>query len=400
MTETPQQDRVDTDHLRDYSRLRRSLTDRKLAGVAGGLGRHLNIDPTILRVAFVVLAFFGGAGLLLYVALWLVVPEEGKEHAPIATSPDTRNTILVIVAAIAALLLIGDTWGDVGFPWPIAVGALVVGLILLNRDKPVSTTTPPPPGTPTPPPGTPSAPAAWDAGATPASPTYDDTEPTAPLPPGPPSYALQQPPPAPAPQPYRGPLLFGLTLALIGIALGSLGLYDVAQGGVPDAAYPALALTVVGVMLVVGAWFGRPGGLILLGVVASIGLLATSVADPRAIGDQSIVEAPTRAVQVEDLYAFTAGATHLDLSNIRDVARLDGRTVEIEGNAGQIIVTLPDNLDVDVTATVAMAGEVQVLDERHGGTGVSMTRTVDGGDGAAQLDLDLHLLVGDIEVRQ
>ena len=201
---------------------------------------------------------------------------------------------------------------------------------------------------------------------------------------------MQQPPaPVPAPQPYRGPLLFGLTLALIGIALGSLGLYDVAEGGVADAAYPALALAVVGVMLVVGAWFGRPGGLILLGVLASIGLLATSVADPRVIGDQSIVETPTRAVQVEDLYTFTAGATHLDLSNIRDVARLDGRTVAIEGNAGQIVVTLPENLDVDVTATVAMAGEVQVLEERHGGTGVSMTRTVDGGDGAAQLDLDL-----------
>lgn len=396
MTETPQQDRVDTAHLRDYSRLRRSLTDRKLAGVAGGLGRHLNIDPTILRVAFVVLAFFGGAGLLLYVALWLVVPEEGKDHAPITTSPETRNTVLIIVAAIAALLLLGDTWGDVGFPWPIAVGALVVGLILLNRDKPVNTTTPPPP-----PPGTPAPTHGWAPTQAPATTSYGETEPTTPLPPVPPTYAVQQPPaPVPAPQPYRGPLLFGLTLALIGIALGSLGLYDVAEGGVADAAYPALALAVVGVMLVVGAWYGRPGGLILLGVLASIGLLATSVADPRVIGDQSIVETPTRAVQVEDLYTFTAGATHLDLSNIRDVARLDGRTVAIEGNAGQIVVTLPENLDVDVTATVAMAGEVQVLEERHGGTGVSMTRTVDGGDEAAQLDLDLHLLVGDIEVRQ
>src|ERR671918_774010 len=60
MTQTPEQDRVATDHLRDYSGLRRSRTDRKIAGVAGGLGRHLNIDPTVLRVVFVVLSLFGG----------------------------------------------------------------------------------------------------------------------------------------------------------------------------------------------------------------------------------------------------------------------------------------------------------------------------------------------------
>ena len=94
MTETPpQQDTpptggptgsrtgLDRDALRDFERLRRSTTDRKIAGVAGGLGRHLNIDPTILRVLFVVLVFFGGAGLLLYGAAWLVVPEEGSDKA-------------------------------------------------------------------------------------------------------------------------------------------------------------------------------------------------------------------------------------------------------------------------------------------------------------------------------
>ena len=68
MTETPQQDQqtrpgVAAENLRNYERLHRSATDRKIAGVAGGLGRHLNIDPTVLRVLFVVLALFGGAGL-------------------------------------------------------------------------------------------------------------------------------------------------------------------------------------------------------------------------------------------------------------------------------------------------------------------------------------------------
>ena len=44
---------------------------------AGGLARHLDIDPIIVRVALVVLVFFGGSGLLLYGAMWLLVPEEG-----------------------------------------------------------------------------------------------------------------------------------------------------------------------------------------------------------------------------------------------------------------------------------------------------------------------------------
>ena len=71
--------RVSHDEMRDLRRLRRSATDRKIAGVAGGLGRHLDVDPTVLRVLFVVAAFFGGAGLLLYGALWLLVPEDGRD---------------------------------------------------------------------------------------------------------------------------------------------------------------------------------------------------------------------------------------------------------------------------------------------------------------------------------
>ena len=57
-------------------RLYRSRKDRKLAGVCGGVGEYLNVDPTVVRVLFVVLAVLGGAGLLIYLAMWLLVPEE------------------------------------------------------------------------------------------------------------------------------------------------------------------------------------------------------------------------------------------------------------------------------------------------------------------------------------
>jgi phage shock protein PspC (stress-responsive transcriptional regulator) len=61
--------------------LRRSLSDRKIAGVAGGLGRYFNIDPLIFRVVLVTLAVFGGSGLLLYAIGWLLVPEDGVNES-------------------------------------------------------------------------------------------------------------------------------------------------------------------------------------------------------------------------------------------------------------------------------------------------------------------------------
>src|SRR5947207_15282892 len=57
-------------------RLLRSRSDRMLAGVAGGLGRYFAVDPVIFRIGFAVSVFFGGLGLLAYVALALFVPDD------------------------------------------------------------------------------------------------------------------------------------------------------------------------------------------------------------------------------------------------------------------------------------------------------------------------------------
>jgi phage shock protein PspC (stress-responsive transcriptional regulator) len=59
---------------REGARLRLSATERKIAGVCGGMGQYFALDPVLFRVAFLVLAFVGGLGILLYLALWLVVP--------------------------------------------------------------------------------------------------------------------------------------------------------------------------------------------------------------------------------------------------------------------------------------------------------------------------------------
>jgi phage shock protein C len=57
-------------------KLYRSTTNRQLAGVCGGLAQYFNIDATLVRVLFVLLAVLGGSGLVLYVAMWIIVPKE------------------------------------------------------------------------------------------------------------------------------------------------------------------------------------------------------------------------------------------------------------------------------------------------------------------------------------
>jgi phage shock protein PspC (stress-responsive transcriptional regulator) len=94
-------------------RLQRSRSDRMLAGVCGGLARYFDIHPAFYRVGFVVLTLIGGAGILIYVAAVLVIPDEGEEDS----------------IASAALRERRDR------PWPlIGLGLIAVaGLVLLSR---------------------------------------------------------------------------------------------------------------------------------------------------------------------------------------------------------------------------------------------------------------------------
>jgi phage shock protein C len=62
-------------------RLYRSRSDRKLAGICGGLGQFFNLDPTLIRVLFVVLAVLGGSGILIYLAMWIMVPNQPQDAA-------------------------------------------------------------------------------------------------------------------------------------------------------------------------------------------------------------------------------------------------------------------------------------------------------------------------------
>jgi phage shock protein C len=61
--------------------LRRSVRDRMLTGVSGGLGEYMGIDPTFVRIAFAVMVLIGGVGIPLYLAAFLLIPEEGSEDS-------------------------------------------------------------------------------------------------------------------------------------------------------------------------------------------------------------------------------------------------------------------------------------------------------------------------------
>ncbi len=61
--------------MNEAKRLTRSVDDRMIAGVAAGIAHYLGVDPTLVRLIFAGSLLFGGAGLVLYVILWLIMPE-------------------------------------------------------------------------------------------------------------------------------------------------------------------------------------------------------------------------------------------------------------------------------------------------------------------------------------
>jgi phage shock protein C len=64
--------------MEEPRKLYRSRNRRMVAGVCGGLADYFDIDPTVIRVLFLILAVFGGSGLVVYLVMWIVVPDASK----------------------------------------------------------------------------------------------------------------------------------------------------------------------------------------------------------------------------------------------------------------------------------------------------------------------------------
>jgi signal transduction histidine kinase len=93
----------------------RARDDRLIAGVASGLGRLLGVDPMLVRIAFFVLAFAGGVGVLLYAALWASVPAESGERVPVRRPVTSQQGValgLIVLGILLALRGVGLWFGD------------------------------------------------------------------------------------------------------------------------------------------------------------------------------------------------------------------------------------------------------------------------------------------------
>ena len=93
-------------------RLFRSRGDRVLGGVAGGLGRHFDVDPVVFRIGFAALAIFGGAGIFIYLAALLFVPADGEAGE---AAPWRRSRVLTVAGAVVLGVVAIASIGESGF---------------------------------------------------------------------------------------------------------------------------------------------------------------------------------------------------------------------------------------------------------------------------------------------
>lgn len=145
-----------------FSRLYRSEKNKMIAGVCGGLGEFFGIDPSIVRLLFILIIIFGGSGILLYIVLWIILPTESavkgttEDHIKanveemrskaetVADSlrgkkerSDSRALWGLLILVIGAGFLISN-FGFFGFFdwskfWPIIL--IVFGIFLLTKSR-------------------------------------------------------------------------------------------------------------------------------------------------------------------------------------------------------------------------------------------------------------------------
>jgi phage shock protein C len=122
-----------------------------LAGVAGGLAKYLEVDSTLVRLAFAALVFAAGAGFLAYIVAWIVIPEEPEVAADatgaVAAAPlgartgsaaarGARLVIGAILVTVGLFLLLDWAFPDLHhFFWPAAIIVLGLGLLTYGAHR-------------------------------------------------------------------------------------------------------------------------------------------------------------------------------------------------------------------------------------------------------------------------
>ncbi|WP_336792735.1 PspC domain-containing protein [Gordonia malaquae] len=406
----------------------RRRSGNTVAGVCIGVGERYRVDPTLVKVAFVVATLFGGSGILLYIAAAIALPadDESKAHQWHGGPPWARaghrshlRWIPLVIIAVIAMSIIGspNAWGTSG-----VLGAVLMagGWYLLYQRTPVA-----PAGTSaaelahggsstigdfSPVGSSPSVDRGAEPGIAAATEQSGDTvQLTKDVPPAdaPPSWDplgaarfawdLPEPtepvqPPAPrVPRSPVTPIFLGLAV-MTGAATSAASLAGV--GWLTPGRIASLVLAVLGTGLVVASFQRRPAGhsgsglipLAALGVVAV--LATTALAGPGetfpsgGIGERTWT--PPTSSDLRDDYSLTIGSTTLDLRELNGLDK--DRTVSIRQGIGEIKVFLPDDIRVRTDCSVTV-GNVNCKDGVVNPDAKTPTLTI-----------DAHVNVGDVEM--
>jgi hypothetical protein len=401
---------------------------------------HLGLDVAVARILFVVLTVMTqGAFILAYVLGWVFIPEETDAEAAAprpSRSGDAGGRDPLFWVGIA-ILIVGVVWvldGPFFGPGPFRLGSdrsVLVPLVLIAfgialwraSDRPRQPAThvmPPPeftmssrdasdPGSPVPddPTGTRTTevvdPAGW--GETPAG----WNEPSAAWgrpPAGPPPTGQDggdgrdwTPPPVPASKNVLTRVTLGVAVLTVGV-LWLLEVADVAVFG-PGVIFSA-AMLVVGLGLLLGSVIGRGRGLIGVGLLLLPVVLLLQVVQPfplEAFGSGGMAvgstnESPTDQGAVRDSYQVGAGELRVDLSGVEFTEDHD---VTVQVGMGEIVLLLPDDVDIEVVGRVG-AGELDLLGQHDEGVGLSRTVVDEVSGSAARLTIEVNVGFGTVDV--
>jgi len=341
----------------------RSVGDHIVAGVCLGLSDHFGVNVWWFRLAFVILAIFGFAGVFLYIVAWLLIPKETEDES-IASSlvdrldlTDVGSIFGVGLIALAGVVLLNQALHVSGTL--VAAGVLlIIGVLLYRGDLHPSGDQ------------RPSTQAADDDLLVDADPSPDDEEPQgresadggAQESGGAANAAVATKPKkvkVKRPRPPRS-MLGRLTMAVALIVLSTMTLVSLAGWFTfQPVNYLAAGMGVIALGLLVGAWIGRARWLIIVGILLAPWVFFAALLPP--VPEWSVgvpIHRPQTIDAVEDAYSLTLGQLFLDLTDLSEQDFASIGKVEASVGAGQLIVRVPLGVGVLVRAEVAV-GTIQ-----------------------------------------
>lgn len=357
-------------------RLVRHPDDKTIGGVCAAFGRYTDTDPVLWRVLFAALVLFGGAGLVLYALAWLLIPRADQPQSFVERhlrnadqSVSVAGVILLFLVALVLFAAIDDGSGVV----VLAVVAALAYLVARERRG----------GEPGTEPGEP----AWQPIGAPSS--YGVPPVTQPFAP-----PVAADPRAPKSRSILGPVTLSAAALMAGVLLL---LRELGATAVTGPRVLAATILVVGLGLLVGTWYGRARWLLAVGLLLALLLVpVTAFQDADFAGGAGERTWVPTASNGTTVYKLGAGEATLDL---RQLEPGSVEAIRAEVGFGSLVVLVPEDLRVRVVTEVGLGEVLQVAEARTERFGDDREVFELGPSTGPQLELDLQVGLGEIEVR-